>query len=113
MHDIINASTLATFILFADYTSIFSKDKCLNTLYDTINDELNKIANWFKLNKLFINIKKTNYILFRAGHKLIKNFGVGIKIDNDNMEKVDHTKFLGVIVNDILNWNDHIKTVCK
>ena len=73
MNDIINASALATFILFADGTTIFFKDKCLNTLYDTINDELNKIANWLTLNKLSLNIKQTNYRLFRAGHKIIKN----------------------------------------
>ena len=28
-----------------------------------------------------------------------------------NIEQVDHKKFLGVIINDRLNWNDHIKTV--
>ena len=29
-----------------------------------------------------------------------------------NIEQVHHTKFLGVIMNDRLNWNDHIKMVC-
>ena len=28
-----------------------------------------------------------------------------------NIEQVHHTKFLGVIINDRLNRNDHIKTV--
>ena len=99
---------MATFILFADDTNISFKDECL---YDTINNELHKSASWFKLNKLTLNIKKSNYILFRAGHKLIKNTGLCIKIDNVNIEQVDHTKFLGVIINYRLNWNDHIKTV--
>ena len=43
---------------------------------------------------------------------LIKSTGLCIKIDNVNIEKVDNTKLLGVIINDRLNWNDHIKTVC-
>ena len=80
MNDNINASTLATFILFADDTTIFFKDKCLKTLYDTINDELNKITNWFKLNKLSLNMKHTKYIMCRAGHKPIKNSGLGLCI---------------------------------
>ena len=29
-----------------------------------------------------------------------------------NIEQVDHTKFVGVIINDRSDWNDHIKTVC-
>ena len=45
---------------------------------DKLNYELNKIANWLKLNKLYLDIKKTNYILFRAGNKLIKNSGLCI-----------------------------------
>ena len=32
LNDIINASTLATFILFADDTHILFKNKCLKTL---------------------------------------------------------------------------------
>ena len=29
------------------------------------NEDLNSIANWFKVNGLWLNIAKTNYILFR------------------------------------------------
>ena len=73
--------------------------------------KLHEIASWFKLKlPLTGNIKKTNYILFRTGHKLIKNTDLCIKIDNGNIEQVDRTKLLGVIINDRLNWNDHIKT---
>ena len=58
INDIINASTLATVILFANDTSILFKDKHLKTLYDTFNDELHKITHWFKLNKLSLIIKR-------------------------------------------------------
>ena len=54
-----------------------------------INDDLCNIATWFKLNKLSLNVKKTNYILFRGGHQSIKNSGLCIKIDNVNVERVD------------------------
>ena len=96
-------------LFFLLMIQIFFKDKCLKTLHDTINDELHKIASWIKLNKLSLNIKNTNYILFRMGHKLIKNSTLCIKIDNVNIEQVDHTNFLGVIINEKLNWNDHVR----
>ena len=70
INDIVNASKLATFILFADDTNIFFKDKCLNTLYDMITDELCNIATWFKLNKLSLNVKKTNYRSVTPGNFL-------------------------------------------
>ena len=34
-----------------------------------------------------------------------------IKIDNVPKQKVDKTRFLGVIINDKLLWDDHMKTV--
>ena len=39
--------------------------------------------------------------------------GLEILIYNMKINHVDHTKFLGVIINSSLNWNDHIKTVCN
>ena len=43
---------------FADDTSLFYTSKHLNTLVNTINDELDKINEWLICNKLSINIKK-------------------------------------------------------
>lgn len=37
------------------------------------NTELTKISHWFKLNKLSLNIKKTNYIIFRNKKSLTKD----------------------------------------
>ena len=45
--------------MFANDTNLFFKHKELGDLYTTINIELAKISQWFKLNKLSSNIKKT------------------------------------------------------
>ena len=74
------------------------------------NTELSKIAEWLRLNKLSLNIKKTNYILF--GNKSGSNrTAPRILIDNNQIERVYQTKFLGVIINQSLNWSDHINTI--
>ena len=67
-------------------------------LYEIINDELSLISNWFKLNKLSLNIKKTNYILFCSGNKKINNKGLDILIDKTKIDQVTKTKFLGVVI---------------
>lgn len=36
-----------------------------------------------------------------------------IKIDGVKINEVDKTKFLGVIINNKLAWDDHIKTVTQ
>ena len=98
---------------FADDTNLFFKHHDWNILFKNINFELSKIAVWFKMYKLSLNIKKTNYILFHCGNKTVDNLGLEILIDNVKVNQVDHTKFLGIVINSRQNWNDHITTVCS
>ena len=58
INDIINTSPITKFIMFADDTNLFFKDKDLSELYQKVNNELTKISKWFILNKLSLNIKK-------------------------------------------------------
>ena len=44
-----------------------------------MNDELLKIVNWITGNKLSLNVKKTNYIIFHPYQKRL-NYDVNIKI---------------------------------
>ena len=51
-------------ILFADDTTLYISDDNLYRLYAKMNEELNILTDWFKANKLSLNISKTKYILF-------------------------------------------------
>ena len=55
--------------MFADDTNLFFKHQNLITLYNIVNTELIIISKWFTLNKLSLNIKKANYIIFRNNAK--------------------------------------------
>ena len=67
--------------MFADDTNLFFSNTDRNLFYNIINDELSLISNWFKLNKLSLNIKKTNYILFCSDNKKIDSKGLDILMD--------------------------------
>ena len=45
--------------MFADDTNFFYSHKNIKGLFYTVNSELEKISQWFKVNKLSINVKKT------------------------------------------------------
>ena len=49
-------------------------------------------------------------IIFKSKQKLI-NYKLNIKLDNIEIEQVSFTKFLGVIINENLTWENHIKVV--
>ena len=67
------------FYLFADDTNLLYADKNLKSLESTINDELCKLYDWLKANKLSLNIKKSNYVIFRPRQKKVK-YEVNLKI---------------------------------
>ena len=56
--------------MFADDTNVFLSHKLISTLFEIMNTELSKIADWFNTNKLSLNSTKTNYILFRSARKI-------------------------------------------
>ena len=56
-----------------------------------------------------MNFKKTN---FSPKRKLIPPNNLQLLIDNVPIEQVEKTKFLSVVINSKLNWNDHITTLC-
>ena len=62
--------SVLNYVLFADDTKLFASHKNLDTLINILNKELNKVSNWFKVNKFSLNIKKTRFILFHNKQKL-------------------------------------------
>ena len=65
MCDICNVSKLAKFILFTDDTNLFCAGNNLKELKGMINGVLAKLAKWFAVNKLTLNLSKTNYMIFQ------------------------------------------------
>ena len=112
MNDISRCSEILSIILFADDTNLFFNHKNLDTLQMTMNNELTNIASWLSANKLSLNIKKTHFIIFKSRGKKI-NQNVSIKIDNQEIEQVKHTKFLGLHIDNELSWKYHIEQVAS
>ena len=86
--------------------------KDLNCLSDMLNLEMNKLSIWFKANKLSLNLKKTKFMVFKPRQKhSICN--IQISIDNQNIVEVKETNFLGVILDENLNWKSEISHVAS
>ena len=78
-----------------------------------MNEELRKVANWFKANKLSLNISKTKYSLFHSTRKKkdIPNTLPPLHIDNVPVKREFVTKFLGEYLDENICWKHHIKVV--
>ena len=100
INDICKVSDIFRFVLFADDTNLFCSGDDIKTLASQVCTELDKLRIWFAVNKLSLNVSKTNFMLF--SNCKIKDI-VDIKINNCDVERVYVTKFLGVFIDHKLN----------
>lgn len=94
--------------MFADDTNMILSHTDLHTLIYNTNEEMMRISKWFQLNKLALNIKKSNFIIFAGrGRKYFKDY-IKVSVDGNEIFQVSHTHFLGILVDEKLNWKNHI-----
>ena len=67
------------------------------------------MSQWLNLNKLSLNVNKTKAMAFRITQKKI--IQPNIQINGSNIEFVENFMFLGITINNKLNWNSHINKV--
>ena len=104
INDIPNVSSFHI-SLFADDACLLLSNSCPQRLEFFVNNELIKVNDWLKVNKLSVNYNKTNYIIFT---KRKAKFKFNIKLEGHTIERVTNIKYLGVILNEKLHWAPHI-----
>ena len=68
-------------ISFADDSNLLYKNKDINELYIEATYDLNNAIDWFRANKLSININKTSYMIFKPHCKKDNANANSIKIE--------------------------------
>ena len=93
--------------LFTDDVCFSLGHKCANTLESLVNVELTKLSAWFQSNRLCLNVGKTNFVLL---HKKSKKVDIKLKLNGISLERKDRVKYLGVTIDERLNWKAHIES---
>jgi len=91
--------------MFADDTNIFISGKNINDLTQIANNEMNIISACFSANLLSLNLKKPKNCSVTK-----KMPDTCIKLNNEAISRVYQTKFLGVLIQANLKWNEHISS---
>ena len=112
VNDISLASKICTAIIYGDDTSLSST---LNTFRCNtsvnINNQLSKISELLKVNKLSLNTKKTKAMIFHMPQKQVAT--PKLEIDGTSIEFVNSFNYLGITRDKHLNWQDHINSIAN
>lgn len=110
INDLPNISKVLDFYLFADDTNLYCEDDCLKKLETKINKELKHLYLWLSVNRLALNMDKTNFVIFHPFNKPLK-LNVTIKINNKAICEKKSIKYLGVLIDSTLSWKEHISCI--
>ena len=96
--DLYNSSDELSFRLFADDANIDYATKTSKDLEAVMNSERQKVTNYCNLSKLSINMR-TNFLIWTSPQKpAIHN------INSLNIERKTSIKYLGIYLDEHLNW---------
>ena len=118
INDLPLATTTLKVLLFADDTTFQLSGKNLDELFSCLNEELTRASEWFKCNKLTLNISKTKYMIFRAKNMPLNN-SISLKIGNETLERYGEDcntksfKFVGIQLDEFFTWKHHISVIRK
>ena len=110
INDIVNSNNKFSFLMYADDTTIYFNLEDFLAIHreHEINKELEKLNNWFQLNKLTINVDKTKCMLF---HKRRAATPINISMNNMPIDIVPHFNYLGILLDENLSWKVHVAMV--
>ena len=111
INDLNNVLKYSKSIIFADDTTIYLSGRAPMMLYAQAKHDLMCLSEWFKANKLTLNLEKSEYILFRKPASILDLNRYTLKRGDVTIKRVSVTKFLGVCIDEYLKWNEHAVTV--
>jgi hypothetical protein len=95
-------------VLFVDDTNILVTGENINNLQYKINNVMNELQTWFRLNNRVVNAEKILALSFHV----IQNKNPPLPhiiFEGRDISYNTESKFLGVYINKNMKWNSHIK----
>ena len=116
INDLPNASDLISW-LFADDTALALSSASIQELEIRFNYEVNKVHDWLLTNRLSVHYSdKTQYMLIQRPNlknRAISSMNFKLFMGIHEIEKTNNYTYLGIIIDDKLNWKLQISKMCS
>jgi hypothetical protein len=96
-------------VLFGDDTSLLITDSNKLDFNTNINQYFHNIISLFNSNLLVMSFNKTHYMEFRT--KNYYKVKTEVTYDHINISNSTETKFLGLVIDETLSWNQHVDQI--
>ena len=113
INDLVSSVQFSQVMMYADDTVIYYSSPQLSEIELKLNLDLLTLNQWLLNNKLILNEKKTEFMIFgtRLMRQNIDEFS--LEIDGNSIKRTETFKYLGVVLDGILSFNEHIQCMKK
>ena len=110
INDFPDCTDFFKFTLFADDSNLLCKFKSQDsdTMHLRATVELKKVNNWLSQNKIKVNTRKCNFMVFN--YRKMATFPP-LSFGGGHIVETDHTKFLGITIDRSLKFTQHINII--
>jgi len=113
INDITYAVNTSKIVLYADDTAIYFLHASVDVINEVLSDDFRRVADWLEVNKLTLNVKKTNSVLFGTPTMLAKSNSLNLNHGGAVIEQVPSFKYLGITLDENLNFGEHLSDVAR
>ena len=111
INDLPQSVTHSNVILFPDDIAIYFSGKNCIEIQNKINEDLALVKRWLNDHRLTLNMAKSEFVVVGGKQQLKCVQDLKLKIDEDPLSRESSYKYLGIIINENLNWGDHIASL--
>ena len=98
--------------MYADDTAIHASTSTPTSVEQTLQLDLDRVADWMKINRLKLNTDKTVSMLIGSPPKVCNTeIKLIVNVDDSQIQCVHSTKYLGITIDNTLSWDDHCQKI--
>ena len=112
INDIFFFSEKCSLFNYADDNVVSCAGSLVEEIRHVVSREINNLLDWFNANSLAANPSKFQAMLLSNMYTSTLEAELGLVINDTQVNYTDSITILGVIVDDELNFNGHIYTLC-
>ena len=101
--------------MFADDATLFVSGSTVESIENQLNQSMEEVNQWTTKNKLVLNTQKTKVMLVCSRQRLntLQRKKLKVRIDNIELDCVEQSKCLGVVIDETLSFKYHVNATVK
>ncbi len=111
INDLVDYLVTCKASLYADDTALYTSADSQVEIMLNLRIDLSIVYEWLNANKLTLNTSKTKYIVFGNKSNLTVKPDLNLTIGGKPIERVSSMKYLGVILDEHLTFDEHIQYI--